>query len=56
MILYALVDYRVGKTIEFFGTPEEAEQTLATGLLDEPAWAEEPEIVETDFGEFAQPN
>jgi hypothetical protein len=34
-----------------FGT-----HTLGTILLDEPVWAEQLEIVETHFSEFARPN
>jgi hypothetical protein len=56
MFLHALVDHRLEEAIEFFATREEAEETLATVLLDEPDWAEQLEIVETDFSEFARPN
>jgi hypothetical protein len=47
---------RLEETIEFFATREEAEEALGTVLIDEPAWAEHLEVVESDFSELARPN
>jgi hypothetical protein len=55
MMRYALVDHRL-EAIEFFATRQAAEEALGSVLLDEPQWAEQLEIVESEFSEFARPN
>ena len=39
MLIYALVDNRLAETVDLYPSREEAEQSLADVLTDEPCWA-----------------